>query len=136
MRAPQVSSSPWIQAVLTSSSLGLEGFKAHSVFQEISRKLHDDGDQFVKKTGGVFAFEVKDGPGGKEAVWIVDVKNGKGSVYNDAGVLSGQTEDHWKHGHGHEASKAAAGQSQAVRGGASKRAESQVAPPTEFTLLK
>ncbi|KTG38811.1 hypothetical protein cypCar_00009235, partial [Cyprinus carpio] len=41
MRAPQVSSSPRIQAVLTSSSSGLEGFKAHSVFQEISKKLHE-----------------------------------------------------------------------------------------------
>ncbi|PKU37945.1 non-specific lipid-transfer protein [Limosa lapponica baueri] len=38
------------------------------------------GEQFVKKIGGVFAFKIKDGPGGKEATWIVDVKNGKGSV--------------------------------------------------------
>ncbi|XP_026055578.1 non-specific lipid-transfer protein [Carassius auratus] len=85
MRVPQVSSSPQIQAVLTSSSSGLEEFKAHAVFQEISKKLHEEGEQFVKKIGGVFAFKVKDGPGGKEAIWIVDVKNGKGSVDNDAG---------------------------------------------------
>ncbi|XP_016430332.1 non-specific lipid-transfer protein-like [Sinocyclocheilus rhinocerous] len=138
MRVPHVSSSPRIQAVLTSSSSGLEGFKAHAVFQEISKKLHEDGEQFVKKIRGVFAFKVKDGPGGKEAIWIVDVKNGKGSVHNDAGILPGQTEDHRKHGHGNEASKpaAAAGQSQAVRGGASNKAGPQVAPPTEFTLLE
>ncbi len=37
--------------------------------------------------GGVFAFKVKDGPGGSEALWVVDVKNGKGSVTNDAGVF-------------------------------------------------
>uniref|UniRef100_A0A673K2N5 Non-specific lipid-transfer protein-like n=1 Tax=Sinocyclocheilus rhinocerous TaxID=307959 RepID=A0A673K2N5_9TELE len=43
-----------------------------------------DGEQFVKKIGGVFAFKVKDGTGGKEAIWIVDVKNGKGCVHNDA----------------------------------------------------
>jgi len=30
---------------------------------------------------------VKDGPGGSEALWVVDVKNGKGSVTNDAGVF-------------------------------------------------
>uniref|UniRef100_A0A9J8A0P9 SCP2 domain-containing protein n=1 Tax=Cyprinus carpio carpio TaxID=630221 RepID=A0A9J8A0P9_CYPCA len=84
MRVPHVSSSPQIQALLTSSSSGLEDFKAHAVFQEISKKLHEDGEQFVKKIGGVFAFKVKDGPGGKEAIWIVDVKNGKGSVDNDA----------------------------------------------------
>uniref|UniRef100_A0A8C2NLX4 SCP2 domain-containing protein n=1 Tax=Capra hircus TaxID=9925 RepID=A0A8C2NLX4_CAPHI len=39
-----------------------------------------EGEQFVKKIGGIFAFKVKDGPGGKEATWVVDVKNGKGSV--------------------------------------------------------
>ncbi|KAM5248592.1 LOW QUALITY PROTEIN: sterol carrier protein 2-like [Ctenodactylus gundi] len=39
-----------------------------------------EGEQFVKKIGGIFAFRVKDGPGGKEATWVVDVKNVKGSV--------------------------------------------------------
>lgn len=39
-----------------------------------------------------------------------------------AGVLSGQTEDHWKHGNGHEASNTAvaARQSQAVGDGANR----------------
>jgi len=32
-------SSPQIQALLTSASSGLEGFKAHAVFQEINKKL-------------------------------------------------------------------------------------------------
>lgn len=45
-----------------------------------------DGGDLVRKIGGVFAFKVKDGPGGKEALWVVDVKNGNGSVTNDAGV--------------------------------------------------
>lgn len=45
-----------------------------------------EGEQLVKKIGGVFAFKVEDGPGGKEATWVVDVKNGKGSVTNDAGM--------------------------------------------------
>lgn len=44
-----------------------------------------EGEQFVKKIGGVFAFKIKDGPGGKEATWIVDVKNGKGSVAVNSG---------------------------------------------------
>lgn len=53
-------------------------------------KLHitwslQEGEQFVKKIGGVFAFKIKDGPGGKEATWIVDVKNGKGSVAVNSG---------------------------------------------------
>ncbi len=56
-----------------------------------------DGEQFVKKIGGVFAFKVKDGPEGKEAIWIVDVKNGTGSVHNDAGEsdLNADSIDLW-----------------------------------------
>ncbi|XP_046905895.1 sterol carrier protein 2b [Hypomesus transpacificus] len=83
MRDPQAVSHKRIQAVYTSSSSGLEGFKANAVFQEIHKKLQEDGEQFVKKIGGVFAFKVKGGPNGEEAVWFVDVKNGKGCVHND-----------------------------------------------------
>ncbi|XP_020727133.1 sterol carrier protein 2 isoform X3 [Odocoileus virginianus] len=67
-----------IEAAPTSSAV--DGFKANLVFKEIEKKLEDEGEQFVKKIGGIFAFKVKDGPGGKEATWVVDVKNGKGSV--------------------------------------------------------
>lgn len=49
--------------------------------------LLQEGEKLVKKIGGVFAFKVKDGPGGKEATWTVDVKNGKGSVTTDSGSL-------------------------------------------------
>lgn len=45
-----------------------------------------EGEQLVKKVGGVFAFKVKDGPNGSEATWVVDVKNAKGSVTNDPGM--------------------------------------------------
>ncbi|KAK2540474.1 Podn [Columba guinea] len=61
-------------------SAAVDAFKSHLVFKEIEKKLQEEGEQFVKKIGGVFAFKIKDGPGGKEATWIVDVKNGKGSV--------------------------------------------------------
>ncbi|XP_054996030.1 sterol carrier protein 2 [Sorex araneus] len=67
-----------IEAAPTSSAG--DGFKSHLVFKEIEKKLEEEGEQFVKKIGGIFAFKVKDGPGGKEATWVVDVKNGKGSV--------------------------------------------------------
>lgn len=36
-----IPSSRRIQALLTSASSGLEGFKAHAVFQEINKKLHE-----------------------------------------------------------------------------------------------
>lgn len=42
----------------------------------------------MKKIGGIFAFKVKDGPEGKEATWVVDVKNGKGSVLPNSGQCS------------------------------------------------
>lgn len=71
-RTHQVSAAP-------TGSAG-DGFKANLVFKEIEKKLEEEGEQFVKKIGGIFAFKVKDGPGGKEATWVVDVKNGKGSV--------------------------------------------------------
>ncbi|KAK6308786.1 hypothetical protein J4Q44_G00202490 [Coregonus suidteri] len=93
MRESQVVSSQRIQAVNTNTESSLEGFKAHAVFQEIKKSWRSlaiseqqccwDGESFVKKIGGVFAFKVKDGPDGEEVTWIVDVKNGKGCVHND-----------------------------------------------------
>ncbi|XP_029309844.1 sterol carrier protein 2 [Cottoperca gobio] len=81
---PQEASSR-IAAVPRSSVGGVEGFKAYSVFKELEKNLREDGEQLVKKIGGVFAFKVKDGPEGKETTWVVDVKNGKGSVSTDPG---------------------------------------------------
>ncbi|XP_028328460.1 sterol carrier protein 2 [Gouania willdenowi] len=72
-----------LSAVPTSSGGDLENFKSYSVFKEIEKHLEKEGERLVKKVGGVFAFKVKDGPDGKEATWIVDVKNDKGSVSND-----------------------------------------------------
>jgi hypothetical protein len=34
----------------------------------------------VNKVKGVYAFKVKGGPGGQEGLWVVDAKNGSGSV--------------------------------------------------------
>lgn len=68
-----------IQAVATSSSLTESDFKSSVIFKEITKRLEEDGSNIVKKMKGVFAFKVK-GPGGKEGVWIVDVKNGNGCV--------------------------------------------------------
>ncbi|XP_057714198.1 sterol carrier protein 2 [Corythoichthys intestinalis] len=75
-----------VSAVATSAGNSLEGFKAYAVFKEIEKHLQEEGAQLVKKVGGVFAFQVKDGPDGKEATWFVDVKNGNGSVTNKSGT--------------------------------------------------
>ncbi|CAL8317639.1 sterol carrier protein 2 isoform X1 [Gadus morhua] len=65
------------------TSAGLEDFKAYGVFQEIEKKLQEKGEELVKKVRGVFAFQVSDGPEGREGRWVVDAKNGSGSVTND-----------------------------------------------------
>ena len=43
-----------------------------------------NGAQYVKKIKGVFVFKVNNGPGGKQGIWVVDVKNGNGSVKHGA----------------------------------------------------
>nr|XP_004447041.1 sterol carrier protein 2-like [Dasypus novemcinctus] len=68
------------QIEATPTNTAVDGFKANLVFKEIEKKLEEEGEQFVKKISGIFAFKVYYGPGGKEACWVVDVKNGKGSV--------------------------------------------------------
>uniref|UniRef100_A0A4W3K6H6 Sterol carrier protein 2 n=1 Tax=Callorhinchus milii TaxID=7868 RepID=A0A4W3K6H6_CALMI len=69
-----------VQAVPTSAASSVDGFKVQSVFREIEKKLQQEGESLVSKIGGVFAFKVKEGPDGKEGLWVVDVKNGSGSV--------------------------------------------------------
>lgn len=68
-----------VQAVPASASVNESDFKSSSVFKEISKRLSEDGSNIVKKVNGVIAFKVK-GAEGKEGVWLVDVKNGSGSV--------------------------------------------------------
>lgn len=76
MGFPEAARNRQIHAVPTKA----EGFKSDLVFKEIEKKLQEEGETYVRKIGGIFAFKVKDGPGGKEATWVVDVKNGKGCV--------------------------------------------------------
>uniref|UniRef100_A0A4X1WAS6 propanoyl-CoA C-acyltransferase n=1 Tax=Sus scrofa TaxID=9823 RepID=A0A4X1WAS6_PIG len=73
-----------------------------------SPKSQQEGEQFVKKIGGIFAFKVKDGPEGREATWVVDVKNGKGAVLPNSGLLSRQIESPWQHGSGYEVTESSA----------------------------
>ena len=49
--------------------------------------LFQDGSNIVKKMNGIFCFRVKD-KDGKEAIWVVDAKNGSGSVsFGGPGLL-------------------------------------------------
>ena len=44
-----------------------------------------DGKSYIKKVNGVIAFSIKNGPGGKSGTWVVDAKNGNGSVEFNSG---------------------------------------------------
>jgi len=62
------------------SATSPNGFKAKVVFDEIEKQMKQEGAAYVKKIKGVFCFKIQKGPGGKEAVWVVDAKHGSGSV--------------------------------------------------------
>ncbi|KAK3090738.1 hypothetical protein FSP39_014203 [Pinctada imbricata] len=68
-----------IQAIQVSSSPTADDFKSNAIFKEIESTLSKEGATYVKKIKGIFCFKVK-GHGGKEGVWVVDAKNGSGSV--------------------------------------------------------
>jgi len=59
--------------------VAVEGFKSSSVFELIKGALAERGTELTKKVGGIFMFKVA-GENGKTAAWIVDAKNGSGSV--------------------------------------------------------
>ncbi|KAM4709796.1 peroxisomal multifunctional enzyme type 2 isoform 2-T2 [Discoglossus pictus] len=56
------------------------GLQSDHVFEEISRRIKDVGDQLVKKVNAVFQWDItKDG--NTVAQWTIDLKNGSGEVY-------------------------------------------------------
>ncbi|XP_063406120.1 sterol carrier protein 2-like [Mytilus trossulus] len=67
-----------IQAFATSASTE-DKFQSAAIFKEIKSNLDKDGAAWVKKMKGVFCFKVKANDG-TEGVWVVDAKNGSGSV--------------------------------------------------------
>ena len=57
-----------------------QDFKSKEIFDKLEALLEDDGEMLVSKVKGVYLFKVKGGPGGAEGLWILDAKNGSGSV--------------------------------------------------------
>lgn len=63
-------------------------FKAHVLFQALKGAMEDDKDNLIERVRGIYCFKVKNGPGGKEGMWIINAKTGKGSVeYNGKGKI-------------------------------------------------
>ncbi|KAJ8040022.1 Non-specific lipid-transfer protein [Holothuria leucospilota] len=71
---------PALQLKLTTS----EAFESEAFFKMIEETLRKEGPALVKKVNAVFAFNVTDGPNGKKEKWLIDVKNGNGSVRRGA----------------------------------------------------
>ncbi|XP_066996706.1 sterol carrier protein 2 [Anabrus simplex] len=68
---------------LTSTAPSPDGFKASVLFNALEKAMQEDKDNLIEKVRGIYAFKVKNGPGGVEGYWIVNAKTGKGSVqYN------------------------------------------------------
>merc|ERR1719430_1831300 len=61
------------------SSTKPDGFTSSVIFDGIEEALKKDGKNLVGKVKGIFAFKVKKADG-KIGTWIVDAKNGSGSV--------------------------------------------------------
>lgn len=68
------------RGIVAATTAAEEEFQSAAIFNAIQNALEADGPALVKKVKGVYCFQVKDGPGGSEAKWIVDAKNGSGSV--------------------------------------------------------
>lgn len=54
-------------------------FKVHKVFKILEEAMLDDKENLIEKVRGIYCFKVTNSSG-KEGMWIIDAKNGKGSV--------------------------------------------------------
>ena len=57
-----------------------QDFKSHNIFSQIEALLAEEGPALVGRVKGIYLFKVKGGPNGAEGKWILDAKNGSGSV--------------------------------------------------------
>jgi len=64
----------------SSSGNDVSGFKATAVFKQLEQKIKSEGSSLVGKIGGIYEFEVTDGPNGSKQSWTVNLKSGNGSV--------------------------------------------------------
>lgn len=54
-------------------------FKVYKVFKILEEAMLDDKENLIEKVRGIYCFKVINNSG-KEGMWIIDAKNGKGSV--------------------------------------------------------
>jgi len=54
-------------------------FKVHKVFKILEEAMFEDKENLIERVRGIYCFKVTNSSG-KEGMWIIDAKNGKGSV--------------------------------------------------------
>lgn len=58
-------------------------FRANVLFKALEIAMQEDTDGLIDRVRGIYGFRVTNGPGGAEGYWVVNAKEGKGSVeYN------------------------------------------------------
>ncbi len=81
-RSPSTAAKPAAAAPAASSGgADVSGFKAAAVFTQLGQKVKSDGAALVGKIGGIYEFEITEGPNGAKQVWTVDLKVSIGVVY-------------------------------------------------------
>lgn len=56
-------------------------FKANVLFKALEIAMDDDEDGLIDRVRGIYGFKVTNGPNGAEGYWVVNAKEGKGSVH-------------------------------------------------------
>lgn len=60
-----------------------DNFKANVLFKALEIAMQEDEDGLIDRVRGIYGFKVINGPGGAEGYWVVNAKEGRGSVeYN------------------------------------------------------
>jgi hypothetical protein len=75
-RSPSTPAAKPAAAAPAASSGGADvsGFKAAAAFDQLGQKVKSDGAALVGKIGGIYEFEITEGPNGAKQVWTVDLK--------------------------------------------------------------
>jgi len=72
--APKSESAP-----SNATATGSTGFRSEALFAELAKRMKENQD-IVKSIGGIYQFNITGGPNGKTQSWLVDLKNGNGSI--------------------------------------------------------
>lgn len=64
-----------------------EGFLVTPMLALLEQAMQEDNEGLIERVRGIYGFRVTDGPGGAIGYWVINAKNGKGSVtYNGKGI--------------------------------------------------